>query len=175
MGGQDLHWKPLRAGIGMGNIEEDPETRKAKVRQQVEGWYKDGMKARAAGNLADAVKFLLWAAKTRCDTEYPELAFNELKVISEDAKKELEVARQLAGGEDPAAYIRKLAGRAPQIHLKDMDPADGSFTEVGAGLMDLPGIFAAGDVRFGSAKRVAAAVGEGSAAVGMVHKYLETV
>jgi thioredoxin reductase (NADPH) len=39
----------------------------------------------------------------------------------------------------------------------------------------LPGVFAAGDVRYGSAKRVAAAVGEGSAAVGMVHKYLETV
>ena len=38
-----------------------------------------------------------------------------------------------------------------------------------------PGIFAAGDVRHGSSKRVAAAVGEGSAAVGMVHKYLETV
>ena len=39
----------------------------------------------------------------------------------------------------------------------------------------VPGIFAAGDVRHGSSKRVAAAVGEGSAAVGMVHKYLETV
>lgn len=39
----------------------------------------------------------------------------------------------------------------------------------------LPGIFAAGDVRFGSAKRVAGAVGEGSAVVAMVHKYLETV
>ena len=39
----------------------------------------------------------------------------------------------------------------------------------------LPGIFAAGDVRHGSSKRVAAAVGEGSSAVGMVHKYLETV
>jgi len=100
--------KPLRAGVGMGTIEEDPETRKAKVRQQVEGWYKDGMKARAAGNLTDAVKFLLWAAKTRCDTEFPELAFNELKVISEDAKKELDVARQLAGGEDPAAGLDEL-------------------------------------------------------------------
>jgi len=39
----------------------------------------------------------------------------------------------------------------------------------------VPGIFAAGDVRHGSSKRVAAAVGEGSAAVGLVHKYLETV
>ncbi len=40
---------------------------------------------------------------------------------------------------------------------------------------NIPGVFAAGDVRSGSGKRVAAAVGEGSASVGMVHKYLETV
>ena len=35
-----------------------------------------------------------------------------------------------------------------------------------------PGVFAAGDVRHGSAKRVAGAVGEGSVAVGSVHRYL---
>ncbi|HZS14593.1 MAG TPA: FAD-dependent oxidoreductase [Candidatus Dormibacteraeota bacterium] len=35
-----------------------------------------------------------------------------------------------------------------------------------------PGLFAAGDVRSGSTKRVAAAVGEGSAAVRSVHRYL---
>ena len=40
---------------------------------------------------------------------------------------------------------------------------------------NVPGVFAAGDVRSGSGKRVAAAVGEGSASVGLVHKYLETV
>ncbi|MFZ1321386.1 MAG: FAD-dependent oxidoreductase [Ignavibacteria bacterium] len=40
---------------------------------------------------------------------------------------------------------------------------------------NIPGVFAAGDIRSGSGKRVAAAVGEGSAAIGMVHKYLETV
>ncbi|KXK49633.1 MAG: NADPH-dependent thioredoxin reductase [Chlorobi bacterium OLB5] len=40
---------------------------------------------------------------------------------------------------------------------------------------NIPGVFAAGDVRAGSGKRVAAAVGEGSAAISMVHKYLETV
>jgi thioredoxin reductase (NADPH) len=38
-----------------------------------------------------------------------------------------------------------------------------------------PGVFAAGDVRAGANKRVAAAVGEGSAAVFSIHKYLETV
>jgi thioredoxin reductase (NADPH) len=35
-----------------------------------------------------------------------------------------------------------------------------------------PGVFAAGDVRHGSIKRVAGAVGEGSVAVGSVHRYL---
>jgi thioredoxin reductase (NADPH) len=35
-----------------------------------------------------------------------------------------------------------------------------------------PGLFAIGDVRAGSTKRVAAAVGEGSAAVSSVHEYL---
>jgi thioredoxin reductase (NADPH) len=36
----------------------------------------------------------------------------------------------------------------------------------------LPGLFAVGDVRSGSTKRVATAVGEGSAAVGSVHEWL---
>jgi thioredoxin reductase (NADPH) len=39
----------------------------------------------------------------------------------------------------------------------------------------VPGIFCAGDARFGSGKRVAAAVGEGSATVSMIHQYLQTV
>jgi thioredoxin reductase (NADPH) len=37
-----------------------------------------------------------------------------------------------------------------------------------------PGVFAVGDVRSGSLKRVAAAVGEGSSAVRAVHEYLAT-
>ena len=40
---------------------------------------------------------------------------------------------------------------------------------------NVPGIFAAGDVRAGANRRVAAAVGEGSAAIYSIHKYLETV
>jgi thioredoxin reductase (NADPH) len=37
----------------------------------------------------------------------------------------------------------------------------------------VPGVFAAGDVRFESVKRVASAVGEGAMAVTLVHRYLE--
>jgi len=37
------------------------------------------------------------------------------------------------------------------------------------------GVFAVGDVRAGSVKRVASAVGEGSMAVRLVHEYLDEV
>lgn len=40
---------------------------------------------------------------------------------------------------------------------------------------NIPGVFAAGDVRAGANRRVAAAVGEGSAAIYSVHRYLRTV
>jgi thioredoxin reductase (NADPH) len=36
----------------------------------------------------------------------------------------------------------------------------------------LPGAFAVGDVRCGSVKRVASAVGEGSVAIRLIHDYL---
>ena len=58
-------------------------------------------------------------------------------------------------------------GKRPRAWDRDRDPF---FLEA-----SVPGICAAGDVRLGSTKRVASAVGEGSAAVGMIHKYLETV
>jgi thioredoxin reductase (NADPH) len=40
---------------------------------------------------------------------------------------------------------------------------------------NVPGIFAAGDVRQGAVRRVASAVGEGAIAVSLVHQYLKTV
>ncbi len=36
-----------------------------------------------------------------------------------------------------------------------------------------PGIFAVGDIRSGSVKRVAASVGEGGIAIALVHRYLQ--
>jgi sugar phosphate isomerase/epimerase len=46
------------------------------------------------------------------------------------------------GGPDPAEYIRKYAGRMPQLHLKDVGPND-EFIEIGNGVLDLPAILAA--------------------------------
>lgn len=56
--------------------------------------------------------------------------------------------------------------------------AGGSFAELGRAPLMLetsaPGVFAVGDVRSGSIKRVASAVGEGAMAVRLVHEHLAT-
>ena len=78
-----------------------------------------------------------------------------------------------AGGiaRDPAGYL--VTGRA-LLESPSVSPA-------GAWTLDRdpypletsqPGLFAAGDVRHGSTKRVSAAVGEGAMAVGLVHRFL---
>jgi thioredoxin reductase (NADPH) len=39
----------------------------------------------------------------------------------------------------------------------------------------VPGVFAAGDVRYRSVKRIASAVGEGAMAVALIHQYMATL
>ena len=58
-------------------------------------------------------------------------------------------------------------GNRPRGWSLDRDP----------GLLEtsVPGVFAVGDVRFGSIKRVASGVGEGSVAIQFVHQYLSKV
>jgi thioredoxin reductase (NADPH) len=59
-----------------------------------------------------------------------------------------------------------LGDRSPTDWPLDRDPY---FLETSR-----PGVFAAGDVRHGSVKRCASAVGEGAMAVAFVHRYLES-
>ena len=56
-------------------------------------------------------------------------------------------------------------GRRPPRWKLDRDPY---FLEA-----SMPGVFAAGDVRANSVKRVASAVGEGAMAIQLLHGYLE--
>jgi thioredoxin reductase (NADPH) len=58
-------------------------------------------------------------------------------------------------------------GKKPRSWNLDRDPLPMETS--------VPGIFAAGDVRHQSIKRVASAVGEGAVAVSLVHQYLKTV
>jgi thioredoxin reductase (NADPH) len=58
-------------------------------------------------------------------------------------------------------------GKKPRSWILDRDPFPMETS--------VPGIFAAGDVRHQSIKRVASAVGEGAVAVSLIHQYLKTV
>ncbi|GGM98648.1 thioredoxin reductase (NADPH) [Actinoplanes campanulatus] len=71
---------------------------------------------------------------------------------------------------DERGFIRTgpdllVGGERPRGWDRDRDPF---YLE-----SSVPGIFAAGDVRASSVKRVASAVGEGAMAVALVHRYLE--
>jgi thioredoxin reductase (NADPH) len=59
------------------------------------------------------------------------------------------------------------SGKRPRDWTLDRDP---SLLET-----SIPGVFAVGDVRYGSVKRVASGVGEGSVAIQFVHQYLSKV
>jgi thioredoxin reductase (NADPH) len=59
------------------------------------------------------------------------------------------------------------SGKRPKDWTLERDP---SLLET-----NIPGVFAVGDVRYGSVKRVASSVGEGSVAVQFVHQYLSKV
>jgi len=48
-------------------------------------------------------------------------------------------------GLDPAELIRRYGERVTLVHLKDMDPQDRSFAEVGEGTLDWEAIFAASE------------------------------
>jgi sugar phosphate isomerase/epimerase len=48
-------------------------------------------------------------------------------------------------GLDPANLIERYSDRVALVHLKDMDPQDGTFAEVGEGTLDWQAIFAASE------------------------------
>lgn len=68
---------------------------------------------------------------------------------------------------DAKGFIKTGAAVADSARWKNMPRAPGPLET------SVPGIFAAGDVRSGSVKRCAAAVGEGGTAVGGVHEALK--
>jgi thioredoxin reductase (NADPH) len=72
---------------------------------------------------------------------------------------------------DKRGFILTGTDLEPGTHLKDW-PFKRSPTMLET---NVPGIFAAGDVRHESVKRVASAVGEGSVSVHFVHRYLSSL
>ena len=75
--------------------------------------------------------------------------------------RSLEMDAPFAIGESSVRWIVDLARRFP-LYAELLDHLE----------TNIPGVFAAGDVRHGSVKRFASAVGEGAMAVTFVHRYL---
>ena len=84
-------------------------------------------------------------------------------VPNTDWAKDTNIIRDKSGYLITGSELLK-AGRPPVTWTLDREPF---YLET-----SVPGSFAAGDVRRGSVKRVASAVGEGAMAVTFVHKYL---
>jgi thioredoxin reductase (NADPH) len=86
-----------------------------------------------------------------------------------DEQRQEDIRRE-AGG------LFLMIGAAPRtawLHDAGVEvDAKGFVTTRGAFATSVPGLFAVGDVRAGSVKRVASAVGEGSVVVSAVHAYL---
>jgi thioredoxin reductase (NADPH) len=107
----------------------------------------------------------------------------ELRELLGDLRLEGVVAEDIHTGERSeidALALFVFIGAAPHTAwLGDQVELDGSgyiCTGRDGGLLletSLPGVFAAGDVRSGSVKRVASAVGEGAMAVRLVHERLK--
>ena len=69
-----------------------------------------------------------------------------MKILSEEGKNlqfELDLFWVAKAGQDPFKWMRKLAGRLPTVHVKDMTRApENTFAEVGTGVLDLRGMVA---------------------------------
>ncbi len=72
---------------------------------------------------------------------------------------------------DANGFILTGPDLIPEVHLKQWPLERAPFLLEA----NVPGIFAAGDVRHASIKRVASAVGEGSVAIHFVHRHLATL
>ena len=84
----------------------------------------------------------------------------------------------LIGGEPHTEWVPDAIARDTHGYIltgRDLT-SDGRTSVPGRAALPLetsvPGVFAAGDVRFGSIKRVASAVGDGATAIRLVHDYL---
>jgi thioredoxin reductase (NADPH) len=95
----------------------------------------------------------------------------------------LEAVTLTDGTKLPFSFLFLFLGATPctdwlgDVVARDADGFILTGPDAGAdGLLEtsLPGVYAAGDVRAGSTKRCATAVGEGAAVVGFVHKHLSS-
>ena len=157
--------------------------------------------ANSAGQAA--VLLSRYAARVKLVVRGPSLAATMSRYLQDEiaATENIEVllSTQVVGGEGDAR-LERVTLRAPdgertvpadalflligaEPHTDWLPPEiardERGFVQTGSGVRmyetTAPGVFAIGDVRAGSVKRVASAVGEGSVVIQQVHAYLEAL
>jgi thioredoxin reductase (NADPH) len=125
--------------------------------------------------------------EVRTDTEVTglngEQTLTSVRIVSPDGKEALSCVALFSfiGAEPSSGWLSECAaldsrGFVLTDRSLDEEHLDGRWDALGRLPLPFetsyPGLFAVGDIRAGSTKRVAAAVGEGSASVRSVHEYL---
>lgn len=93
-------------------------------------------------------------------------------VRGQDRLEEVVIASQEGVFTMRADTLHIFIGAEPNVGWAQIDTDTRGFAAATELQTSIPGVFAAGDVRSGSVKRVAAAAGEGSMAVAQVHRFL---
>ena len=181
---EEIGLVPISAHVPLAELLKDPETvlsnYKALGCKYVAVPYLDAKYRETAEDFFGAVKMIesigVAAEKVGVQLLYHNHDFEFVKI---DGKYELDIlydsidpkylATELdtcwvnVGGEEPSAYVRKYAGRAPVVHLKDFfgeksddmyeligikaaapkRPSNFEFRPVGSGLQDVPALLAA--------------------------------
>lgn len=138
-------WKTVGANdVAPGGMMDD-------CRDSLEAWKRGAKRLDAVGAKLRAAGMRLSYHNHNAEFEkYPEDPRCKLDVLyaetsPENLYAELDVAWVLAGGADPAAYIRKYAKRCPVIHVKDLASVKPvKFAAIGKGILNWKDIFAAG-------------------------------
>lgn len=143
------HWKTIGAtDVAPGSMMKD-------CRDSLAGWLRGaqrldalGAKLRAVGIRLSYHNHAFEFEKFEGDRRYKFDILYE-SALPENLSVELDTGWAYVGGVDPAAYLRKYAGRCPVIHVKDFNgdgtgPEPPKVTELGRGDLDWPDIFRAG-------------------------------
>jgi thioredoxin reductase (NADPH) len=123
----------------------------------------------AEEEIACTAAFVLIGASPRTDWLPPEIERDERGYVATGDEVTMAANAGAGGGADSGAKAADSnAGAKPGDSIAGAQAA----RRPAAFETSMPGVFAVGDVRLGSIKRVAGAVGEGSNAIRMVHEYL---
>ncbi|MCX5758650.1 MAG: sugar phosphate isomerase/epimerase [Candidatus Hydrogenedentes bacterium] len=135
----------------VGNTNVAPGGMMGDCKDSLEAWKRGAKRLDAVGEKLRGVGMRLSYHNHNAEFErFPEDPRCKLDILMDETKPEnlcaeLDVAWVLAGGADPAAYIRKYKNRCNDIHVKDlaaMKPV--KFAAIGKGILDWKDIFAAG-------------------------------